>query len=79
MTTPYPYSIASLSSGWFKIATPEIVKALLPRSAFTKSGPGVRDKIRSALATMTPNQRKLARRRGWDRGLVREDGRVVAS
>ena len=44
---------------------PLVVKALIPRSHFTKKGPGVRASARAAFARMTSEQRATARRMGW--------------
>lgn len=49
---------------------PNFVKALIPPSSFTQHGPGVRAQLRRALWAMTPLQRKVAKRRGWDKGLL---------
>lgn len=51
-----------------------VVKERLPKSAFTKSGPGVLREVRYQLSNMTTEQRLIARQRKWDRGLVRPDG-----
>lgn len=50
------------------------VKAMIPPSSFTKTGPGVRARLRAALVRMTRGERLIARARGWARDLVREDG-----
>lgn len=55
---------------------PIVVKSKIPRSAFTKTGPGVRAELRRALLRMTVEQRLVAKNRGWDKGLVEDDGRV---
>jgi len=44
---------------------PLVVKSLIPRSHFTKRGPGVRASARQAFARMTSEQRATARRMGW--------------
>lgn len=41
------------------------VKALIPRSWFTKKGPGVTARAREAWRKMTPGQRRVCVRRGW--------------
>lgn len=46
-------------------ADPEVVKALIPRSHFTKRGPGVRASAAEAFRRMTSEQRATARRMGW--------------
>jgi len=46
-------------------ADPDVVKALIPRSHFTKRGPGVRASAADAFSRMTSEQRATARRMGW--------------
>ena len=46
---------------------PAVVKSLIPRSHFTKKGPGVRKSARQAFRAMTADQRATARRMGWMR------------
>ncbi len=48
----------------------------IPRSSMTKKGPGITAAVRRALASMTPAQRLACRAKGWDRGMVTEDGRL---
>lgn len=55
------------------IASPGFVKALLPRSAFTKKGPGVRAALRDALMSMTPQQRQIAIDKDWEKGVLTTD------
>lgn len=55
---------------------PAIVKQLLRKSAFTKRGPGVLANLRNDLARLTPAQRIVARRMGWDRGMVGPQGQM---
>lgn len=50
------------------------VKQRIPRASFRRSGPGITAKLRRALSFMTPEERLQARAKGWDRGLVNEDG-----
>lgn len=53
-------------------------RALLPRSLWTKRRTDGR--MRSlfiALRCMTNEQRLIARKQGWDRGMVRSDGTLV--
>ena len=52
------------------------LKHLLPRTCFTKKGPGVVAATRRALAGMRRWERLYCKAMGWDRGLVREDGRM---
>ena len=56
---------------------PEFIKAQLPRSAFTKSGPGVRASLRNVLKGMTVEQRQVAYARGWSKGLCTSEGHMV--
>jgi hypothetical protein len=49
----------------------------IPRSSFTKKGPGVRARLWAALQEMTPAQRLYCRRKTWDRGMVRPDGSLM--
>lgn len=58
-------------------ASPTLVKARLPRSAFTKKGPGVRASLRYTLKKMTVEQRKIAYENGWSKGLCTADGRML--
>lgn len=51
---------------------PNFVKAQIPRSAFTRRGPGVVAELRRVLAGFTQEQRAVCRSRGWDRGLLRK-------
>ena len=44
---------------------PDIVKARIPHSWFTKKGPGVESDTRRAFYDMTHGQRLLAVRSGW--------------
>lgn len=46
-------------------ADPFMVKSQIPRSHFTKKGPGVDEAARQAFASMTPDQRETARRMGY--------------
>ncbi len=48
-----------------KSTNPLYVKSLIPRSHFTKKGPGVRRSAQRAIAQMTPAQRQVAREYGW--------------
>lgn len=59
--------LAGQDSELSRRADPIIVKAMIPRSAFTKKGPGVRAQLREAVGKMTPDQRAVARRMGWIR------------
>lgn len=54
-----------------KDAHPNFVKAQLPPSAFTKSGPGITRQLRTALRRLTQEQREVAHRKGWDKNLLR--------
>lgn len=49
---------------------PNAVKAQLPRSSFRKTGPGVRKQLKRALWSLTPEQREVAKAKGWDKGLL---------
>lgn len=53
------------------IPHPEIVKAQLPKSAFTRKGPGILKALWRALWRLTPAQRRLCRLKGWDRGMLK--------
>ena len=55
-----------------KEAHPDFVKVQFPQSSFTKKGPGVTAQIRTALKAFTQEQRAIAYRKGWDRGLLRK-------
>lgn len=44
---------------------PDAIKRLLPRSGFTKKGPGVSANRRAALIRMTSEQRAVCRAHGW--------------
>lgn len=44
---------------------PIVVKKLIPRSYFTKRGPGVEAEARAAFREMTQGQRLVAVGRGW--------------
>lgn len=44
---------------------PAVVKSILPRSHFTKKGPGVRRATERAIGQMTREQRRVAREHGW--------------
>lgn len=44
---------------------PRWVRSLIPRSHFTKRGPGVRRSAQLAFASMTRGQRTVARFYGW--------------
>jgi hypothetical protein len=46
------------------------IRYRIPRSSFTKTGPGVRAALRRVLVAMTPTDRLIARAKGWDRGMV---------
>lgn len=49
----------------------------LPRSAFTKRGPGVKVRLWLALREMPVWRRLQCRAKGWDRGMVNRDGSMV--
>lgn len=65
-----------MPTSYWDLPHPDVVRRLLPRSAFRKSGPGVLANIRTALLRMTIQQRLVARRKGWDRGMVNTEGSV---
>lgn len=44
---------------------PQLIKAMIPRSWFTKKGPGVTHDAREAFLRMTPAQQDIAIERGW--------------
>jgi hypothetical protein len=50
---------------------PMIVKAQIPRSMFTKSGPGRTAQLCEALRRFSQPQREIAMAKGWDKGLLR--------
>lgn len=50
-----------------KSTHPLYVKSLIPRSHFTKKGPGVRRSAQRAIAEMTRDQRQVAKAFGWIR------------
>ena len=44
---------------------PQVVKALIPKSWFTKKGPGRLKDAKSAYARMSVEQREIAIKKGW--------------
>jgi hypothetical protein len=52
------------------------VRVRIPRSSMTRKGPGITKAVRRALASLTVAERLVCRAKGWDRGMVREDGRL---
>lgn len=60
-----------------EIPSPGFVKAQLPRAAFTRSGPGVRDALHRVLRQLSLEQREIAIDRGWEKGsMTRDDWRL---
>lgn len=59
------HSLADALDLDLKSADHRIVKSMLPRSCFTKRGPGVTTQVRDAWRKMTPDQRATCVDRGW--------------